>query len=338
MIPDTTTALLADADRHPSTPPDRLLSVVIVNWNTCDMLAQCLQSITVDRGSQFAAPLQDIVRQPGRQPSIEVFVVDNASSDGSVQMVKERFPWVRVIENAENLGFAQANNQAIGLAQGRYILLLNSDTVVHSGAFATLIAFMEQTPEAGAAGAHLLNGDGTLQPACQPMLTPWREFLRLLFLDRIFHVATYGAGWWDTEEPRQTEVIKGACLMLRRTALDQTGLLDGSYFMYTEEVDLCFRLTQAGWQIWWVPAAKVTHFGEASSRQVAQSMYIQLYRSKIQFYRKYGGERRADLFKRLLHVAYLPRLVAATMLAPLSPSMGAKARIYRDLLAQLPML
>ena len=108
--------------------------------------------------------------------------------------------------------------------------------------------------------------------------------------------------------------------------------------MYTEEVDLCYRLGEAGWQLWWVPAAKVTHYGEASSRQMAQTMYVQLYRSKIQFYRKYGGDRRAALFKRLLRVAYWPRLVAATLFAPLSPALTTKARTYRDLLTQLPTL
>jgi len=314
------------------------LSIIIVNWNTRDLLAQCLQSIVADCESQIAASAQEAANHQGRQPSIEVFVVDNASSDGSVQMVKERFRWARLVENAENLGFARANNQAIDLAHGKYILLLNSDTEVHPGAFDALIGFMEKTPEAGAAGAYLLNGDGTLQPACHPMLTPWREFMRLLFLDRVLHTATYGVGWWQTEAPRQTEVIKGACLMLRHTALEQVGSLDESYFMYTEEVDLCYRLAQAGWQLWWVPTAKVTHYGEASSRQVAQTMYVQLYRSKIQFYRKYGGERRADLFKRLLRVAYEPRLAAATLFAPLSPSLNAKARIYRDLLTQMPTL
>ena len=278
------------------------------------------------------------MHHPAHQPSIEIFVVDNASSDGSAQMVKERFPWVHLIENAENLGFARANNQAIDLANGKYVLLLNSDTEVHPGAFAALIAFMEKTPKAGAAGAHLLNGDRTLQPACQPMLTPWREFVRLLFLDRFFHVATYSASWWATDEPRQTEVIKGACLMLRHTALEEVGSLDSSYFMYTEEVDLCYRLGKAGWQLWWVPAAKVTHYGEGSSSQVAQAMYVQLYRSKIQFYRKYGGDRRAVLFKRLLRVAYWPRLAAVSLFALLSPALSAKARIYRDLLTQLPTL
>ena len=315
-----------------------LLSVVIVNWNTRDMLAQCLQSIKADCAAQIGAATRKAATQQPHQPTMEVFVVDNASSDGSAQMVTQRFPWVRLIQNDSNLGFAQANNQAIRLANGRYILLLNSDTEVHPGAFAALIDFMEKTPRAGAAGAHLLNSDGTLQPACQPMLTPWREFVRLIFLDRFLHIAVYEAEWWETEAPRRTEVIKGACLMLRRTALEQVGPLDGSYFMYTEEVDLCYRLGEAGWQLWWVPAARVTHYGEASSRQVAQTMYVQLYRSKIQFYRKYGGDRRAALFKRLLRVAYWPRLAAATLFAPLSPALTTKARTYRDLLTQLPTL
>jgi len=317
---------------------DTVLSIVIVNWNTCDLLVKCLQSIVADCGPQIAIVAEEASDERPHRPTIEVFVVDNGSSDDSARMVKARFPWAHLIENAENVGFARANNQAIDLANGKYILLLNSDTEVHPGAFAALIDFMEKTPGAGAAGAHLLNSDGTLQPACQPMLTPWREFVRLIFLDRFFHVTTYEAEWWKTEEPRRTEVIKGACLMLRRTALEQVGPLDGSYFMYTEEVDLCYRLSEAGWQLWWVPAAKVTHHGEASSRQVAQTMYIQLYRSKIQFYRKYGGDRRAALFKRLLRVAYWPRLAAATLFAPLSPALSTKAHTYRDLLTQLATL
>jgi GT2 family glycosyltransferase len=202
MIHDAATPL-AVADNYPSTTLDRLLSVAIVNWNTRDLLAQCLQSILADCGPQLAVPTQEAAHQPAHQAPIEIFVVDNASSDGSVQMLKERFPWVRLIENTENLGFARANNQAIAQTNGRYILLLNSDTIVHSGAFAALTGFMERTPKAGAAGAYLLNGDGTRQIACYPMMTPWREFLRLLFVDRVFHVANYSASWWDTEDPRE---------------------------------------------------------------------------------------------------------------------------------------
>jgi hypothetical protein len=269
-------------------------------------------------------------------PSFEVFVVDNASTDGSAAMVREGFPWVHLIENAENAGFARANNQAIAQASRRYLLLLNPDTVVRSGAIEALVGFMEAHPRAGACGARLLNPDGTLQPACHPMLTPGRELWRLLFLDRIWPRATYPMRRWDTITPRRVEVIMGACLMVRREALDQVGALDESYFMYTEEVDLCYRLAQAGWELWYVPAAVVVHHGEGSSRQAAESMYLQLYRSKIQFYRKFGGERRAERYKAYLRAAYQPRRTLAVIGARLKPSLAGRARTYRRLMAELP--
>ena len=305
------------------------LSIIIVNWNTRELLAQCLQSIVADCGSQIVA-----VGQP-HQPSIEVLIIDNASSDDSVSLVNQRFPWVRVIENAENLGFARANNQAMRLARGAHVLLLNSDTEVRPGALKTLVGFLDAHPKAAAVGPRLLNADGSLQPSCHPMLTPWREFWRLVFLDRIVHRATYGAKMWESAVPLPVEVIKGACLLLRREALDQVGLLDEAYFMYTEEVDLCYRLAQAGWELWWVPQAEVIHYGEASSRQAAQAMYLQLYRSKIQFYRKFGGAARADRFKRLLRLAYGPRLIIARVGAPFSSALTDRARTYGRFLAKL---
>jgi GT2 family glycosyltransferase len=253
-------------------------------------------------------------------------------------MVRERFPWVKLIENAENAGFARANNQGIGAAAGRYVLLLNPDTVVHPGALAALVAFMDAHPAAGACGARLLNADGSLQPACHPMLTPGREFWRLLFLDRLWPRATYPMARWDTITPRRVEVIKGACLLLRHTSLDQVGPLDEDYFMYTEEVDLCYRLAQAGWELWYVPAAVVTHFGEASSRQVKEAMYLQLYRSKIQFYRKFGGEQQAQRFKRLVWLAYGSRIAATLLAGPFSPHLAEQGRIFRSLLTQLPRM
>ncbi len=309
------------------------LSIIIVNWNTRELLAKCLRSLyPVPNGEeQRVGPL---TLQDGS--SYEVFVVDNASSDGSDEMVRHRFPQVHLIQNRENVGFARANNQAIPLSQGRYVLLLNSDTEVQAGALETLVAFMDARPQAGAAGPRLLNTDGSLQPSCHPMLTPGREFWRLLFLERISPRATYPMHRWNDQSPRQVEVIKGACLLLRRTALNQVGLLDESYFMYTEEVDLCYRLALAGWECWWIPQAAVIHHGEASSRQVAQKMYLALYRSKIQFYRKYGGEPQANRFKSLLRLAYWPRLIAAAIGAPFSPSLSARARIYRQFLSELP--
>ncbi len=296
------------------------LSIIIVNWNTRDLLAQCLESLNVKTLERW---------------NVETFVVDNASTDGSPAMVRARFPWVTLIENAENVGFARANNQALRQAAGKYVVLLNSDTEVQPGALQTLVEFMEAHPEAGACGPRLLNGDGSLQPSCHPLLTPGREFWRLLFLDKLWPRATYSQHHWDLQTPRPVEVIKGACLLLRRAALDQVGLLDEQYFMYTEEMDLCARLLQAGWRNYWVPQAEVVHYGEASTRQVAEAMFIALYRSKAQFQRKFGGEQQVRRFKSFLWLAYLPRAALMTAASLLSPPLALRARAYRRLLREL---
>jgi GT2 family glycosyltransferase len=296
------------------------VSIIIVNWNTKELLARCLQS----------------VYEAGESLGSEVFVVDNASTDGSAAMVQERFSWAHLVENQENVGFARANNQAITLSQGRYVLLLNSDTEVHQGALETLVQFMAAHPQAGGCGPRLLNPDGSLQRSCHPMLTPWREFWRLTFLDRLWHRASYVQERWDQETPRWVEVIKGACLLLRRAALDEVGLLDERYFMYTEEMDLCYRLSQAGWDLWWVPRAVVRHYGEASTKQMAEAMYVQLYRSKAQFHRKFGSNRRARVFKVLLALAFFPRWIVAPMAQAFAPGLKTRACTFRRLLTNLP--
>jgi hypothetical protein len=298
------------------------LSIIIVNWNTRALLAQCLESI--------------VNVQTFKRLNVQTFVIDNASTDGSAAMVRERFPWVHLIENEENVGFARANNQALARAQRRYVLLLNSDTEVAPGALESMVAFMDAHPEAGACGPRLLNGDGSLQPSCHPVLTPGREFWRLMFLDRIWPHATYDQESWDRRTPREVEVIKGACLMLRAEALAQVGVLDERYFIYTEEMDLCHRLRQAGWSLWWVPAAEVVHHGEASTRQKAHAMYVQLYRSKAQFHRKFGGERRARWFKFLLALAYAPRWVLFGLGQHVNPAWAGRARLYRRMVRELP--
>ncbi len=295
------------------------LSIIIVNWNTRELLAGCLSSLY----------------NAARELESEVWVVDNASGDGSASMVRQQFPQAYLIENRGNAGFARANNQAIHQSLGHYVLLLNSDTEVLSGALEAMVQFMDGHPRCGGCGPQLVNADGTLQVSCHPMLTPGREFWRLMFFDRLWRRATYAQGRWDRALPRRVEVIKGACFLLRRTALEQVGSLDEQYFIYSEEMDLCYRLAQAGWQLWWVPTAQVRHYGEASSRQTAETMYVQLYRSKVQFHRKFGGAPRATQFKRMLCIAYIPRLVVTALAAPFSPSLVARVRIYRRLLAEL---
>lgn len=322
-----------------------IVTVVVVNWNTRELLAGCLTSViglqspvSSGGGEDPASELVNLQTVTGdrQPPGVEVIVVDNASTDGSAGMVQTYFPCVKLIKNAENVGFARASNQGIQQSKGRYVVLLNSDTEVLPGAVETMVAFMDEHPEAASCGPRLVNADGSLQASCHPMLTPEREFWRLAFLDRIWRRATYNQEQWDPTRAHRVEVIKGACLLLRREALAQVGPLDEEYFMYSEEMDLCYRLARTGWQLWWVPQAIVKHYGEASSRQVPETMYLELYRSKIQFYRKTGGERRAARFKHLVYLAYWPRLVLAVSGAALSSSRAAQARTYRRLLTELP--
>ncbi len=295
------------------------LSVIIVNWNTRDLLGRCLESVY-----HAAGPLK-----------IEVLVVDNGSADGSAAMVRQRFAQTQLIANAENVGFARANNQALAKSRGRYLMLLNSDTLVLGDALQLLVAYMHLHPTVGAAGPRLLNADGSLQASCHPLLTPGREFWRLMFLERVVRRATYAVERWDPVLPREVEVIKGACMVVRRAVLDQVGLLDDRYFMYSEEMDLCYRISQAGWALYWVPQAQVVHYGGVSTRQMADAMYIELYRSKIQFWKKFGGARRARWFKVLIAVAYIPRWALFSIARIFDRTQTERARIYGALLARL---
>jgi hypothetical protein len=269
------------------------LSIIIVNWNTRDLLEQCLTSI--DRSSG--------------ELGIEVIVVDNASIDGSARMVQDRFPQMRVIQNAENVGFATANNQGIRRSVGTYILLLNSDTLVKPGALQYLLEFMDNHVEAGAASARLLNADGSLQYSCSPAPTLVREFLRMFHLPGIRADGYYSMGEWSVYQPRAVDVLLGACMLIRREALDQVGLLDEQYFMYSEEVDLCSRLRRSGWSLYWVPRAEVIHFGGQSTRQASADMFIRLYESKLIYFRKNYGRIHALAYKLLLMISSLVRIL-----------------------------
>ena len=273
------------------------LSIIIVNWNTRDLLAQCLDSVFETAGDL----------------DLEVFVVDNASTDCSADTVRKDFPQVKLIENNENVGFARANNQAIQESTGRYVLLLNPDTEVRTDALETLVRFMEEHPGTGAAGAGLINPDGTIQPSCYPSPTLLRELWRLFHLDAIRPYARYDLHDGILETPQEVDFVHGACLLLRRKALDQVGSLDEDYFIYTEEVDLCHRLRQKGWKVYWVPKAVVVHYGGQSTHQVAARMFLQLHESKILYFRKHHGPLSAQLYKLILLVSALVRLAVSPL-------------------------
>ncbi len=271
----------------------KLLSIIIVNWNTCRLLDQCLESVFENLDGIDA----------------EIWVVDNASNDDSVPMVQNKYPEVKLIINQENCGFAGANNLAIQQSSGDFVLLLNPDTQLKPGALSKLLNFIQAKPNAGAVGARLLNADGTLQRSCYPRPTLFREFWRMFNLDSIWSLAKYPIQNWSLSEPRKVDVLMGACMLVGKKVLDKVGLLDEKFFMYSEEVDLCYRIQLSGHCLYWLPEAEVVHYGGQSTSQVAEEMFLQLYEGKILYFRKHYSRSAVGLYKAILYAASLARLV-----------------------------
>jgi hypothetical protein len=249
---------------------------------------------------------------------------------------------VELISNSNNPGFAKANNQALRICSGECVLLLNPDTIVKPGAIEKLVNFLDDFPEAGAAGARLLNPDGSLQRSASPKPTVFREFWRLFHLDGLKFVAKYPMKRWSIEQTREVDILKGACMIIRRKALNEVGLLDEEYFMYSEEVDLCTRLTQSGWHLYWVPDAAVIHFGGQSTQQLAGEMFLRLYEGKIKYYRKHQSKLAVMVYKFILGIATLVRLVLTPLALFEEPTQRRRhldlSHNYRQLLISLPSL
>ncbi len=310
-------------------PAAPLLTIVIASWNTRDLLRACMSTIEAERRAM-----------PGVE--IETMVADNASSDGTCEMLEEEYPQAILIRNPSNLGFAAATNQGLRRARGRYALMLNPDTEMSPGALSGMIEFMEQTPAAGAAGACLVNADGSLQASASPAPGLLREAWRLFHLDRLIPFSRYPLQRWAGGPARVVDVAQGACLILRRSALEQVGLLDEGYFMYTEEVDLCCRLRRQAWSVYWLPGVKVLHHGGQSTRQQQAEMFLRLYESKVRYFRKHHGRLGAFAYKLILGGAALPRLMAGPLGRLRASARRAEeqrtAEHYRALLKALPNL
>lgn len=304
------------------------LSVVIVSWNTRDLLRACLQSLRDAAGAL-----------PG---GVEVVVVDNASHDGTPDMLCDEFPEVDLVRNAVNAGFAAANNQGIVRTRGSYVLLLNPDTVGRGAFLGPLVGFLDAHPETGAVGPRVVGGQGEHQVSCYPLPTLGRELWRLFHLDRIWPRGTYPDSLFEATTPQAVESILGACLLVRRDALEAAGLLDERFFIYTEEIDLCRRLQDRGWQLYWIPDSVIVHYGGASTTQVALRMFVELYRSKVQYFRKHFGRRGAIGYKAVLLAAALPRMGLAWVAMAVRPAQRPRWRAlltnYSALLVQLPAL
>jgi GT2 family glycosyltransferase len=268
------------------------VSVVIVSWNTRDLLRDCLSSIY-----RFAGALR-----------LEVIVVDNGSVDGSAEMVRQEFPSTVCIANSVNAGFAAASNQGLRRSRGRYYLLLNPDTLILPEALQKTVSYADTHPDVAVAGCQVLECDQRIQRTGFSFPTPWNLLLIHSGLSRAFPKSRFFGrpelGWWDRTTEREVEVVSGMFMLVRRSAAEHVGLMDGDYFVYAEEADWCFRFWKAGWRCVFAPVGQIIHLdgGGKSTSQVSVRMFVQLQKSLMLFQSKNLG-RRAFYAAKLIYVA-----------------------------------
>ena len=275
------------------------VSAVVVTYNALPWLEQCLESLR------------------GR----DVVVVDHGSSDGTVALVRERFPDVALVEE-ENRGLAFGWNTGIARTSGRYVLLLNSDAWLHEGALDALVAFADAQPRAAVVGPRLRNTDGTLQRSVRGFPTLWRLATEYLFLRKLAPrsraLNAFYAGGFAHDEVREAEFLMGAVLLVRRAAIDEVGPADDAFFLFSEETDWCYRFVQAGWKVLFFPGAEATHVYGASHKG---QLFVEQVKGHLRFLRKHRGERSAERARRLMLVALRLRGVLFR---------GERGRMYRE--------
>ncbi|MCS6935279.1 MAG: glycosyltransferase family 2 protein [Chitinophagales bacterium] len=274
------------------------LSVVIVSYNVRYFLELCLQS----------------VERAIRGIPAEVFVVDNNSSDQSAETVRLNYPWVKLIANDQNLGFAKANNQAIRQSTGEYVLLLNPDTVVAEDTFTKCIAFMDSHPDAGGMGVRMIDGTGRFLPESKRGLpTPAVAFFKMFGLSALFPrsrvFGKYHLGYLSETDTYQVDVLSGAFMFLRRSVLNQTGLLDEDFFMYGEDIDLSYRITKAGYKNYYFPHTTIIHFKGESTKKGTLNYVKIFYQAMIIFARKHFSGNQSVMFSLLIDIAVVARAV-----------------------------
>jgi len=298
------------------------LSIVIVNWNAKDYLRKCLESIY--RNSESLV--------------FEVFTVDNGSADGSAEMVRREFPKVILIENKDNPGFGRANNQALRNCNGEFVLILNPDTEVLAGALGVMADFLRQKEKAGAVGAKLLNSDGTVQFTCaRNFPTLLTEFFWLTTLVRRFPdskiVGHYLMSYWDHNDRREVDCLSGSCIMARRDVLKGLGYFDENYFMYGEDVELCYRIKKGGWEIWYLPEAEIIHYGGGSSWKIAETAAIYDRIAMTIFFKKYYGFLTAAIYRIMCFLIGLAMSAVSAIILPFTSERKKMKKIFYENLA-----
>ena len=294
------------------------ISFIIVNWNTRDLLRGCLDSIAITV----------------KIPTYEIIVVDNASSDGSTDMLAREYPSVQVIANAENRGFGAANNQAFAVMKGRYALLINTDAVLTEGAVEKLWRFAEAHPRAAIVCGQLLNADGSKQNSIAAFPTLLSLCLNMSLLEYLFP-GRYPSKRYEHREPLEVESAIGACMMVRGQALKEVSFFDERYFFFFEETDLAYAMKRAGWAVYQVPDAHIYHFQGQSIGHNTQSR-IEFYRSRYQFLRKWHG----TAYYHAAAAVVFVRLIADALLnaAGVLVTLGLAAGIRRKLIVYLRII
>ncbi len=278
------------------------LSVIIVNYNVKHFLEQCLYS----------------VRKAATTLDCEVFVVDNNSVDGSVNMLAEKFPEVKVIANHENTGFSKANNQAIAQATGEYILLLNPDTLVEDDTFQKVIQFMDLHPEAGGLGVKMVNGSGKFLPESKRGLpTPEVAFYKIFGLAKLFpkskRFGQYHLSYLDPDKVHEVDILSGAFLLIRKKVIDKIGGLDESFFMYGEDIDISYRIVKAGYKNFYFPLTRIIHYKGESTKKSSINYVMVFYQAMVIFAKKHFSTKNARTFSLLINVAIYFRAFLAIL-------------------------
>jgi N-acetylglucosaminyl-diphospho-decaprenol L-rhamnosyltransferase len=286
------------------------LSIIIVSWNVRDLLAACLDSIAAAPVIIDAEPEEEgLHTHPASAGAIrvEVIVVDSASSDGSAAMIRERYPWVRLLAQDDNVGFTRGNNLALEAAQGRHVMLLNPDTVVHGDALNQLVDALDKRPDVGIVGPRVLNDDGTTQSTRRRFPTPLTAIFESTWLQG-YAPRRVLERFYVSDQPDdgtfEVDWVQGCALAARRAVYEQIGPLDPGYVMFSEELDWCRRAKDAGWRVLYLGSAAITHYGGRSTEQVEANKHIYFQKSKLRYFRKSHGRGFALALRVFLLLSY----------------------------------
>ncbi|AFC27525.1 glycosyl transferase family 2 [Paenibacillus mucilaginosus 3016] len=278
------------------------LSIIILNYNTRELTLQCLESVYQSQGC-----------------SLEVIVVDNASKDDSVATIGREYPSVTLVANSANVGYSKGNNQGMLLAKGRYILLLNSDTVIERDTLKIMVDLMDKNPRFGAAGCKIVLPDGSLDKACKRGFpTPSASFYYAFGISKLFPKSAkfnqYQLSHLDPDEEYPVDCLVGAFMMVRKEAIEQVGMLDEEFFMYGEDIDWCYRIKQAGWEIYYYPRTQIIHYKGASSRRKPFKIIYEFHRAMFLFHKKHFQRKYSFVTNGLVYAGISIKLILSILM------------------------